>query len=593
VTPRELYARRRDAARGRSQRLRPLEGALSHARLAVFAAAAAAAWLAFGLHWIARGWLLPLAVVFVALMVIHDRVIRRREREDRRAAWYERGLARLDDTWAGGGETGRELAPDEHPYAEDLDLFGEGSLFDLLCTARTPLGAGRLAAWLLQPSDAGTVRARQAAVAELAPRADLREDLALLGDDVRARLAPEALLAWGAAPARRPAAALRIACGAAAAAAVLALGGWALAGTGPLPFAGALAVEAALAISLHRRVAPEIRDVERPLRDLRLLSGLLARVEREEVSSPLLAARRRALERDGRPPSEEIARLQRLADLLDARRNQFFVPIGALLLWGTQVGLAVQDWRARCGPALASWVDAAAEWEALAALSAYAYEHPEDAVPDIEEGPPRFEARDLGHPLLPRATCVRNDITLGDAQRGWIVSGSNMSGKSTWLRTVGTNTVLALAGAPVRASSLRLSPLQVAASIHVHDSLQAGVSRFYAEIRRLHRIVELSGERPVLFLLDEILHGTNSHDRRIGAEAVVRELLERGALGLVTTHDLALARIADEDGDPRLANVHFEDHLEDGHMRFDYRLRPGVVRRSNALELMRAVGLEV
>jgi DNA mismatch repair ATPase MutS len=174
-----------------------------------------------------------------------------------------------------------------------------------------------------------------------------------------------------------------------------------------------------------------------------------------------------------------------------------------------------------------------------------------------------------------------------------IVSGSNMSGKSTLLRTVGVNTVLALAGAPVRAKGLRLSPLQVGASIRIQDSLQAGASRFYAEITRLRQIVELTnGERPVLFLLDEILHGTNSHDRQIGAERVVGGLLARGAIGLITTHDLALARIADE-LDTRAANVHFEDHLEDGQMRFDYLLRPGVVQRSNALELMRSVGLEV
>lgn len=167
-----------------------------------------------------------------------------------------------------------------------------------------------------------------------------------------------------------------------------------------------------------------------------------------------------------------------------------------------------------------------------------------------------------------------------------------MSGKSTFLRTVGTNAVLALAGAPVCARRLRLSPLRVAASIRVQDSLQEGVSRFYAEIQRLHRIMEAADGAPVLFLLDEVLHGTNSHDRRIGAEAVLRELLERGAIGLVSTHDLALAETA-EILAPRMQNVHFEDHLEGDRIRFDYRLRPGVVQKSNALALMRAVGLRV
>jgi DNA mismatch repair ATPase MutS len=233
------------------------------------------------------------------------------------------------------------------------------------------------------------------------------------------------------------------------------------------------------------------------------------------------------------------------------------------------------------------------EFEALSSLAGHAYERPQDPFPELVEET-RFDGEGLGHPLIPEFRNVRTDLRLGDeGPRVLIVSGSNMSGKSTLLRTLGTNTVLALAGATVRARSLRLSPLQVGASIRIQDSLQAGASRFYAEITRLRQIVELTEqELPVLFLLDEILHGTNSHDRLIGAEGVVRGLTGRRAIGLVTTHDLALARIADE-LEPHAANVHFEDHLENGKMSFDYQLRPGIVQRSNALELMRSVGLEV
>ena len=174
-----------------------------------------------------------------------------------------------------------------------------------------------------------------------------------------------------------------------------------------------------------------------------------------------------------------------------------------------------------------------------------------------------------------------------------VVSGSNMSGKSTLLRTVGINTVLALAGAPVRAASMRLSPLEIGTTLRIQDSLQAGTSRFYAEIQRIQHIMELTRQRlPVLFLLDEILHGTNSHDRAVGAEAIVKGLIDRGAIGLVTTHDLALAKVADALA-PRAQNVHFEDNMVDGKMVFDYRMRPGVVNKSNALALMRAVGLDV
>ena len=212
-----------------------------------------------------------------------------------------------------------------------------------------------------------------------------------------------------------------------------------------------------------------------------------------------------------------------------------------------------------------------------------------------------LEAEAIGHPLIEESRVVRNSVRIGGAApagpRVLVVSGSNMSGKSTLLRTLGVNAVLAQAGAPVRARRLRMSPLAVGASIRVTDSLQDGVSGFYAEILRLRQILDATvrpGPKgaPVLFLIDELLHGTNSHDRRIGAEALVRGLVERGAIGLITTHDLALAEIADTLGD-RVANVHFEDQLEDGRMVFDYAMRPGVVRKSNAIELMRSVGLEI
>jgi DNA mismatch repair ATPase MutS len=341
------------------------------------------------------------------------------------------------------------------------------------------------------------------------------------------------------------------------------------------------------------RVREVVRDVELAGRDLGLLATLLARIEREPAEVPRLAALRSALDTDGVAPSVRIAQLERLVGLLDARRNQFFAPLAPFLLWQTQLALAIEAWRVVSGAAVARWLIALGEYEALQALATYADEHPDDRFPSLVEGPAQIVGEGVGHPLLPVARCVRNDVTLTAACAALVVSGSNMSGKSTLLRTLGTNAVLAQAGAPVRATRLTLSPLAVGTSMRVHDSLQAGTSRFYAEIQRLRQLVDrASGAPPLLFLLDEILHGTNSHDRRIGAEAVVRGLLARGAVGCITTHDLSLAGIADALA-PRAANVHFADHLEDGVMRFDYRMQPGVVQHSNALALMRAVGLEV
>jgi hypothetical protein len=358
-------------------------------------------------------------------------------------------------------------------------------------------------------------------------------------------------------------------------------------------FALAGTLEGAVALRLRPRVRRIIDAVDRPGRELGLLSAILGIIERAEFRGPKLVELRRALDSSGRPPSVQIAHLKRLIVLLDSRRNQLFAGIAGPLLWGTQMALAIEAWRSRSGAAVGRWLAAVGEMEALCSLAGYGYEHPDDPFPQMTEESPRFEASGLTHPLLPEDRSVRNDVRLSQDLRLLVVSGSNMSGKSTLLRSIGTNAVLALAGAPVRARALTLSRLSVGASIRITDSLQGGSSRFYSEITRLRQLVEMtSGPAPLLFLLDELLQGTNSHDRRIGAEAVVRGLLERGAIGLLTTHDLALAHIADMLA-PRAANVHFEDHIDNGRMAFDFILRPGVVSRSNALELMRSVGLEV
>ena len=268
-------------------------------------------------------------------------------------------------------------------------------------------------------------------------------------------------------------------------------------------------------------------------------------------------------------------------------------PFSLVILLKPQIAFAIESWRRQWGPAVGRWLSTVGEFEALCSLAAYAYEHPADPFPEVVEGRAAFEAEELRHPLMPSAQFVPNSIRFDAGLQLMVVSGSNMSGKSTLLRTVGVNTVLALAGAPVRARRVRLSPLAIGATIRIHDSLQAGTSRFYAEIQRIRHTMDLTrGDIPVLFLLDEILHGTNSHDRAIGAEAIVKGLIDRGAIGLVTTHDLALAKVADSLA-PRAANVHFEDELKGGKLSFDYLMKPGVVRKSNALELMRAVGIEV
>ncbi|HEX7176614.1 MAG TPA: hypothetical protein VF240_15220 [Pyrinomonadaceae bacterium] len=583
---RRREARLAEAAR-RMQRFRKV----GFLRLAALAAGLVLIWLVIG--GLAFWWLLPPAVVFLALAEVQARISRERRRCERAADLYDEGLARLDDRWAGKGATGERFLDGPHPYAADLDLFGPGSLFELLSRARTRAGEETLAHWLLHPAPPSVVRARQAAVSELRSRLGLREDLALLGEGVRSGEDAHSLAAWATAPPWPVSTGLRATAIALALLAVVTLILW-IAGFGGTPFLVALIMGRAFAFRYRVPVSRVVNAVDAAGRDLALLSGVLGRLEQERFTSPRLAELRAALDVEGLAASRQIARLNGLIDLLDAQRNAMFAPLAFLLLWPVQLAIAFEGWRRSSGAAVVRWLAAVGELEALSSLAGHSYERPQDPFPELAEGGACFEGEGLGHPLIPESRNVRTDLRLSDERlRVLIVSGSNMSGKSTLLRTVGTNTVLALAGATVRARRLRLSPLQVGASIRIQDSLQAGASRFYAEITRLRQIVGLTGEPPpVLFLLDEILHGTNSHDRRIGAEGVVRGLIERGAIGLVTTHDLTLARIADELA-PQAANVHFEDHLEGGKMSFDYQLRPGIVQRSNALELMRSVGLEV
>jgi hypothetical protein len=549
------------------------------------------AWLALFRSLFSPGFVLLGAAPFLLLLVLHARVMNANERAARARRYYERGLSRMAGTWMGTGPDGARFLVD-HPYANDLDLFGRGSLFQLIDTARTEAGEDTLADWLRSTAGRSEVRERQAAVIELRDRVDFRETLAVLAAEAQvsrtgslAKWATSSPVGLGATQA-----AVFAVCAALSTVLVVSFfAGW-------VPGAAALiwlAVAGAVALSFKQAVWQVIRRVDAAAHDLSLLEDLLARLEVETFSSPRLAALHRALEGDARP-SVQIARLRRLIAARDALRNEIVRPFGLLLFVRSQAAVAIDRWHQRHRETLAAWLTAIGEFEALASLATYAFEHPGDPFPDVVDDGPRFEATGLAHPLLRDDVAVRNDVALGGVgPRLLVVSGSNMSGKSTLLRAVGVNAVLALAGAPVRAERLTLSPLSIGAGIRTEDSLQEGHSRFYSEILRIRDVVNLTmGATPVLFLLDEILHGTNSHDRKIGAAAIVSALVAGGAIGLVTTHDLALTEVA-SDPDVRARNVHFEDRIEDGRMLFDYRMRDGVVERSNALELMRAVGLKV
>ena len=582
---------------------------LGNFRVVVVFAAIAITYLAAARHALSGWWLLAPFAAYIALGFLLDRTNRATDRVNRAIEFYKQAIARLENRWAGLGETGERFLDDHHLYGADLDVFGPGSLFELVCAARTRMGEDTLAAWLSRPSDLETIQSRQGAIEELAPKLDLREDLALLGETAGAGVHPQKLAAWGARRVVLTGGSFRwvayaISClGAVAAAAVVAY----LLGAADfvaipertmallrLYVAAVAIVIIAVTAKFRTRTHQVVEQVKEASHDLQLLAEVLQRIEGEQFTSVYLRQMRAALDVDGESPSVRVHKLRKLVDILETRNNQIFGLIAPLLLWDLHCAYAIENWRKTSGPALERWLSAVGQIEAVSSLAGFRFDRPSYVYPEIvESAQPLIDGQALAHPLLPVDGAVANDVHLGGEPDVIIVSGSNMSGKSTLLRTIGINVVLAQAGAPVRAARLRLTPLTVAASIRVTDSLREGASRFYAEITRLRGIVDAAGgQPPVLFLLDEFLHGTNSHDRRIGAEAIVKGLVEKGAIGLLTTHDLALAHIAETLG-PRGQNVHFEDHLEDGKMVFDYKMRPGVVKKSNALPLMRSIGLDV
>jgi hypothetical protein len=578
-----------------SSRSRAVE-LLANLRLCAFLLLLIVCWAALFARSISPWFLILPALIFGVLIWRFDRAEAARTRSERLSSYYQQGLLRLDGEWQGQGNQGLGYKDPEHLYAEDLDLFGPGSLFERIALVRTHAGESTLASWLLNPAAPPVIVARQRSVAELRPRLELREDLAVLGGEVGTEVAFEGLAAWGADAPQLTSRWVRAVAVVLALLAMVFLTAWLGFGSSPLPLILVLLCESLIAGMHLKRVRAVLSQVEKRTHELELLAGMLHRLEKEDFQEPSLKALHTLLFVSGHSASSRIEGLRRWLSTLDARRNMLLGPLSPMLLWGTQVAFGIEAWRASNGPSISGWLSALGQFEALASLASFAYENPDAVFATIlEAAPARFEAVGLAHPLLPLKHAVRNDVRLGGGEYPQLlmVSGSNMSGKSTLLRAVGTAVVLSLAGGVARALELRLSPFAVGATLRVHDSLLAGRSRFYAEILRLGNIVKAAaGPHPLLFLLDEILAGTNSHDRRIGAEAVVAGLLARGGLGLVTTHDLALAEITTRIPG-RALNVHFGDQFLDGKISFDFRMRPGVVSHSNALELMRSIGLEV
>ena len=597
---RATYEQARDARAREVAALDARDARIATARLSLAAAALAilgcVAWGRLGpWAWVCFAFVL---VAFAALVFVHASVRDAKERAAAALRFHERGLARIAHDWDRLPINGARFRSAEHPFAVDLDVFGRASLMQLVDATETRGGEECLAR-LLSLQSLGTwpddLVDRQKAARDLSERFAFREALSMAGAILsEERPDPAPLIDW----AERTDALPRIVIWSAWVLPAIAVAALALAG---LLHARAGAVTAivvaqlGLGLAFGRRLAPMVLVISTSESAVTRWRGMIAFVEREAFEAPLLAKLRQRLAGTSTPASRELAALVRIVGYADALRNETFrFFIGPFLMWEAHCASALLRWRARAGTRLRGWLEALAEVEALASLGTFAFEHPDFAWPE-PAGEPVFIAKALGHPLIADDRRVGNDVHLPRKGSALIVTGSNMSGKSTLLRAMGVNAVLAFAGAPVCARALIIGPARVATSMRIEESLEQGVSHFYAELRRLRRVLDSADETTgsaVLFLLDEILHGTNSRERVIGALAVLTELIGRGALGAVSTHDLGITALEGEIG-PTVQNVHFEEQVNGDRMTFDYVLRPGVVQSSNALRLMRAVGIRV
>jgi len=601
----DFYRERAQRYAEQAARFQRLSGRISNLRGAAFALFLVAGGLSLFGSW---GW--PGAVTsalslfgFVALALWHARVIAAQDISERWLRVNGDATDRVDGTaWHRLPNDGSQFRDSEHPYTDDLDLFGPGSLFLRLSVAHTYLGQARLADWLSRPAAAQELEARQATVASLSSDLEFRQrfEVLALGTFGRAGAGskdaakdPEPLLRWAEGTpelARRKALVLVARLLPVVTAAVLLgsllhhLPAWSVAVA-----LGAQGLVLFLARPPVSRVLAAVGEAEGMLTQLGPLLGL---IEDSVLHHPERASLVRLL--GDQKATLALSSLSRILGWFDLRHQGLVYPfVDLALLWDVHCTLALEGWQVRHGRYLRDWFGTVAEVEALSSFAGFAYDESDTCFAEILDQDGTLSVLGLGHPLIPSDRRVRNDVDSLTSGHALLVTGSNMSGKSTFLRSLGLAVVLGLAGAPVCARRLRLSRLRVATSMRVRDSLAEGISSFYAELLRLKAVLEAARNQPtVLFLLDELLHGTNSVERQAGARWLIGELLEARALGALSTHDQGLCDVEGELAE-RLELCHFRESVEDSRMKFDFRLRPGPVSGGNALQLMRELGLAV
>jgi len=557
--------------------------------------------------WIAVGTIL--LVSFLGLAVLDDWRKRRRERLEKLQQVNDWQAARCRRSWS-AFPIPKVSVPAQHAaVAKDLDLFGRASLFHLVSLAHTPRGIAMLRDWILEPATPQEIVDRQASVRELAPLFELREELVLRGYALSGSLAgPEDFIQWAEGPRyyqRRPW--VKWTSRVLPAIGLAAVVGWFTGlispDVGGIAFLVVLVLNILFAVSLTGSVHDIFASITTRSGEMGHYLALFDLLASLPNRSPRLEAIRQQAVQAEHGAVHQLRRLDvimRLAGLRLSALSLLYFALQVTVAWDFHVLVLLERWQQRCGRLVRHWFDALGELEALSSLACLAFDNPQWCFPQVDPALPKtVRATALGHPLLSDAVRVANDVEVGPAGTVLLVTGSNMSGKSTLLRALGVNALLAEAGGPVCAASLHLPPLTVTTSMRIHDSLEDGVSFFMAELKRLKSIVDQATayaprpDRTLLYLLDEILQGTNSVERHAAVSRVLAHLVREGAIGAVSTHDLALAQAPDLAGCCRA--VHFRETLHgpgsERQMTFDYRLRPGVATTTNALKLLEMVGL--
>jgi len=594
MSPREVYNSRAEEFGVKAERLQKLSNRLSMGRLIAFAGGLILFTVLSTVSVIAAIAVLLVSLILFAWMVIRYGITERQRNHFRHLEEINKLEIRCLEGDFSDYKSGEEYAERDHPYTYDLDIFGRTSLFQLICRTTSKPASDILAGYLKQPAPADEIMSRQEAVKELAPLTDWRQELITIGyQNTSSGNDPSALLNWLASDdlfRNRRREKTVVWCLSILAFASIAL---VVAGFPAVLLAPVFTVNFIFYFTRFRKITKLHEQVSRSSDLLRTYSAAISMIEKETFRAAKLTILQESF-RGETNASEQVRTFARLVNRLDSRLNVLVsVPLNLLLSTDMRFCLALEEWKREHAERIPGWFASMAEFEVLSSFANMAYNNPSWAFPEIVPDFFTFRAVNMGHPLIPEKKRINNDFETSGHGRTILITGSNMSGKSTFLRTCGINTVLALAGAPVCASSLSLSHVRIHSSMRISDSLEENISSFYAELRRLRSVItESEKDSRVFLLLDEILRGTNSDDRFTGSVALIKQLMGYGTVAMVATHDLRLAGLS-KDIQGKIDNYHFDVKISGEELFFDYKLTPGVCSSFNASLLMKKMGINL